>query len=296
MSHETRQNANIIAKPTAIPGFLIGDEKDPYYTLKRQFKKNSSLKKYLSEKFPEQITESKQNYTLYEILDLIEKIVGKEKLYDKNNPGLIIGNKDFADGLNTSLILTSEVHMVTITHLHLTEKSKKKLKRDEPKVKPHSTEHDWVYLPKWASDEATAVKAAKATRMAVEECRLWEVKPGLRAFMNAQDNYNKCLFKFDDIMRTITKTIHEDKYTKCDEYIHTTMKITKNLLKNALEVTAFDLTQLASLVQYQLVRNTQELPPDIQAAVDKAMEILSRSNDRPDAKFTNGMFIKTFNF
>ena len=292
MCPNCKKNADILAKPTAIPGFLIGEDNDPYYTLQREFRKYSSLKTYLSEKHPEQVTASKQYYTLYEILELIEKIVDNEKLYDNNNPGLIIGDKDFASGLNTGLVLTSDVHKFVVKQLHLTDTSQEYLKKDEPNLKPHSEEHDWAYLPKWASDEATMVKAIKATTMTIEQYRLWEVKPKLRDFMHAQENnrHKRSIFRFDEIVMTIVKSIRESKYTKFDENNHTTVTITEDLLKDALEVTAFDQTQLISLVHLQLVRHNKDVHPDVQEMMYRTMEALNRFNQGRNANNQPSVF------
>ena len=280
MCQTCKTNANILAEPTAIPGFLVGKENDLYYTLQRKFRKYSPLKAYLSEKYPKQVNTSRQLYTLYEILELIEKIVDNEKLYDENNPGMIIGNMDFAGGLNTGLILTSDVHKFVIKQLHLTKTSKEYLEKDEPNTKPHSEGHAWAHLPRWASDEATMVKAIKATTITTDDYRLWDVKPKLREFIQAQENYKHRdgLFRFEDIIRTTLKTIREKKYTKFDDYNHTTVMITGDLLKDALGVTTFDQTQLISLLQYQLIRDGKGTTPDAQTLMDMMMETLNNYN------------------
>ncbi len=292
MCKNCRTNANLIAKPTAIPGFLIGQNDDPYYTVERRFTKYSSLKAYLSEKFPKDVTSSKQDYTLYKILELIEKIVDTEKLYDTNNPGLIIGDDDFASALNTRVILTSNVHSFVVRQLKLPMQSLKIIKNDGPKLEANHDVHDWVHLPKWASEEATMVKAAKITTNSIEECRLWEVRPKLKKFMNQINNklHERSLFKFEEIVMTIVRSIREEKFTKHETSHYATVTITDDLLKEALEGTALDQTQLIPLVQLKLIRNHEAIPSNIHDALDKAMEFIHRSNQGKDEPHKTTMF------
>ncbi len=60
------------------------------YEVTQKFKENSKLFKYLQHKSPGRFQKHIEHYTLYDIITSIVKIVNREKLYDPENPRIVI--------------------------------------------------------------------------------------------------------------------------------------------------------------------------------------------------------------
>ena len=249
-------NANLIAKPSEIQGFIVGESTDPYYTVQRLFIENSTLKKYLQRKRPEKVKEESNSCTLYEILQHIKEIVDEEHLYDERNPCIIICDKDLDEALNVRSLLTSDTHEIIRHQIPPTEEANTLLKgTDKPTSIPRSAHPDTLYVPSWASEESTAIKAAKASWTSFEIGQRWKTKPKLTEFLKRHDERikNDIIFDFEDILLTVMDYTVTEAQTTYDQRHEKIVHLTGTELEDVLEVNAADFTQIVSLLQYNLV-------------------------------------------
>ena len=237
----------MIAEPTAIPGFIIGNEDDPYYKRKRTFFQRSQLKPYLQKRYPEDIKESKEKYTLWEILKLIENTVEKEKLYQDDNPELITGDDEFENAFGPRLMMTTDVHKFVVRQM------KTNINRQEKGPTLDTTKLPPRCLPRWATEKATAVKAAKESDISVIFDEDLRVSEKLAKLMNTQNGYKayRNIFNLTEILDTLITCLTKTDKAKMERKNNTTATITDQILQDALGVTALDVTQLVSLAQYQ---------------------------------------------
>lgn len=250
-------NANLIADPTEIQGFIVGKSSDPFYQVQRTFIKNSSLKKYLQQKRPEKVKEEKDKYTLFEILQHINDIVEEEHLYDDRNPCIIICNKELEEALGVRSLLTQDTIKITRNQIILTEESNNILKGiDKPTTVPRTAHIDTLYVPSWATENSTAIKAARKTSASFDINNKWKTTPKLTAFLKVHNSRVKddIAYDFEDILLTVMDYIIANAETTFDSRHEKIVHLTGTDLEDILEVNAADLTQIISLIQYNLIQ------------------------------------------
>ena len=281
MCEVCEMKANKIAEPTSIPGFIVGNEDNDYYIKLRRFIQPSPLRKYLETKHPEQVEPSCPIFTLGKILKLIEKTVEEEKLYDENNPFIIIGDEDFGRALGTKVISTLDVHAWVVKQL----KQLTNPLEDEPDTPRKNNE---VHLPKWAKKDATAVKAMIEAHTTVEVNKKQTTSEHMKTFMNKENQYNppRDTFTFPEMIETILKGIYSKKHGITYGNNHTTALLTSDIIKNALGVKAMEALQLMELVQHQIVKDsTCKIEEEIRETImmlHKKGKQQARSEPTPD--------------
>ena len=250
MQNNQENRIGRLAKPLSLPGFQTS-KSNLFYALRRTFKRYSPLKDYLNEKFPKIVNDKNQTYTLLEILQLIETIVTKEKLYDDRNPCIIICDEDLSKALKVKCTITSDVQFHVSKQLLIS--CCKKCHIQIMKKQARITDRKIIHPPRWASYTSTAIIAARNTKDEKPNGELRQIYPNLREFII---KYKKIpedteLFNEIDIRRTIMKYIRDDEDRILINNDSSIAVIKNTPLEKALGVNAFDLHQLASLVQHQ---------------------------------------------
>ncbi len=241
-----------IAPPSTIPGFLVG-KSNLFYALRRTFRRYSTLKDYLHKKFPKIVNEKNETYTLLEILELLETIVRKEHLYDERNPCIVICDEDLAKALKVKYTLTADVRFYVAKQLLISCCKKCHIKLTDKQVR--ITDARILHPPRWSSETATAIIAAKNTKEVKPIGELKKIKQKLRQFMIT---YNKLpenteLFTWENIRNTILRYFEDNDDTIYINNNRTIAVIKNTPLEEALEVNALDLDQLRSLIQHQTI-------------------------------------------
>lgn len=231
-------------------GFVVGSPKDPYFTIQREFVQNSKLREYLNKKFPTKVNKDRNEYTMIEILKLIETIVEDEILYDVNNPYIIICDDNLATAMN--------VHKTFITDTY--EYIEKQLipRKDQYQCRGYEGMTNSQHLaklptPRWASKEATGVKALKKDITQTYPNSVFKPSKQLEKFLIEQchretsDTYN--IF---EVIAEITNYLSINEDALIQESNPRIMTIKNTPLETALEVGTFDMLQIIHLVRYQL--------------------------------------------
>ena len=267
-----------IAAPNIIPGFIVGEEKDQYYNKRRKFLKDSKIKEYLQKRHPEDINESKETYTMIEILRMVETTVAKEKLYHNDNPELITGDAEFANAFGPRLVLTSDIHMFVVRQM----KTNINKKETGPIIK--FTRLPPRHLPRWATEQATAVKAVREADISAVIDEDMEVSENLSKLMNTHNTYkeHRKTFNLSEILDTLTECLTSTDKAMVDKQNRTASIIKDKLLQDALGVTALDVTQLVSLAQYQTKRSPCERSRKTVLAVLQLLNINENYNPELD--------------
>ena len=259
----------MIAAPTTIPGFIIGNENDPYYDRKRTFLQNSKVKQYLQKKYPETITESQRTYTLREILKLIESTVEKENLYHRDNPELIIGDEEFETAFGPRLMMTTDVHHLVSRQMktNINRRENGPDLGDPNKIQPR-------YLPKWATEQATAIKSAREADISTIIDEDLKVSKKLSELMNEQNNYKEPreIFNLSEILDTLLRCLRNKNMAQKETMNTLAVTITDRTLQDALGVTALDVRQLVSLAQHQTERKPCRRP---KSAVKEVLKLIN---------------------
>ena len=234
-----------------IRGFIVGPTNDPYFMIQRDFTYDSKLREYLKRKFPTKVNDDRCEYTMREILELIGKIVENEALYDENNPYIIICDNDLAEALEVHALFTTDTYEFVEQQLPPRIYQNTPYKQYEGMT---SSNHlSKLSTPKWASKEATAVKAFKKDITQTYADSLFKPTKNLEKFLieqchrRAYETYN--IF---EAIAEVTNYLAINEENMIKEQNPRVVIIKDTPLQDALEVGHFDMLQIIHLVRNQL--------------------------------------------
>lgn len=230
--------------------------------VKRKFTDDSKLYKYLTYKYPSVYNIEQNLYTIKEILINIYKTIISEKLYDLENPIMIILNKELEDALNVRILhlgdFLSFIEKQMI--IHITD-DMSFTSMNTPPIKNYITCNDGsnYIIPVWASKTANAVIARKLKVANFDIEKKYKVKSNfLKVLKSVDDSITKTIFFYREIIDLFNQYIIINKKTLVDDRNTTVFIVENDLLGQAFGVQTFSKKQLSYLIQNQLILVTDE--------------------------------------
>lgn len=198
---------------------------------KRKFPPNSKLHSLLAKRCPGIIQESKNEYTSYDILVALKKIITDDELYDVENPSIIMCDSELEDALRLRAFHVSQTRDIINNNLvQLT-----------------------LVLPVWACPSANAVTARIKANDPFDVNAIYTATQGLLELLQCYHLVSKTqrVFSYKKIMKLVqhlfSRWWREDNPT-----VAVGGNFPEPLLKRALGVTALSRDQLTYLVRAQL--------------------------------------------
>lgn len=209
------------------------------YTVPRRFLQGSKLHLYLAGKVPSMITMAKLDFTLFEVLSALRKVISSEKLFDPNNTTVIICSRDLETALNVKFMHITEVKDIVLLQMEV--------------LSP-------VLLASLTPSTQTSVSAAtsggqqQAAPYFDMEGTYW-VKPHfLKVLRMVKDvDQTKVKFSYREVVANLSKYILENKDRLFDSRNIKVAHVEGDPLGVAFNVKAFHRSQVTSLLRNQLI-------------------------------------------
>lgn len=244
------------------------------------FKPSAPLKLYLKSKLPE----LRERITLTEVLTMLKKIISNEKMFDQQNPAIIICSKQLETALNMRALHVTEIRKLVVDQLLLLPES--------CQMRLRSSTWDIIRYPCNKSPEAlppltvcepttsligsgdTATTAANlSTKTTVFEFpvskidpaiyrdknSLFKLKPDFLAALASLPNFcqNQTIFSYYEVTLLLSKYILSKKDVFFDPRNIRLAMVNNDPLGKAFQVKAFHRCQVTNLLQKQLIHVTK---------------------------------------
>ena len=230
------------------------------YDEKREFNKHSKLHRYLAYRYPGSITLEEYNYQVCEIVLTVTHIIIEDKLYDPENPTIILCDIILEDAI--------DIHAFHITSLKRVITRQFTKTPDDP-TGPHNvdggmfdlhitspaTNNETYALPSWANPNAKAVRARVDNIKRPFDTRgSYYVSPKLlTVFKTIRDiSPNQIIFEYKEITAMLTTYIMENKTRLFNPKNHLIAMVKDDLLGEVFGVLAFHRNQAIGLLRQQL--------------------------------------------
>jgi len=252
------------------------------YQIPQKFTQCSKLHRYLAIKCPEYINIRKRDYALYQIMLALKLIITREKLYDKENPTIIICDDILEDALEVRALHVSD------TKEYITKQCFPITQEEQADVGVGATTNNepdrgHFTLPCWASTSANAV-VARAN--AVSNCNAedkFTVKPDfLKVLRTVPGFVEAAVFTYTEICKLLSAYIMANKDKFFDVRNNRVALVENDLLGKAFGVQAFARSQVTSLLRSQLIPY-QELAVTNQTGLQQGDEIVETNSSPSNA-------------
>ena len=216
------------------------------YYMPRRFEAHSKLQRYLAYNCPEFVTIKKRDYNLYEILLALKKMIASKKMYDPQNPTVILCDEHLEDALNVKALHVSDVRDYIIRQLPLIEEEEK---TENCNCQYHGVPGSYR-LPSWGSAAATAVIARESITPNFDLEASYLVKPGLLKVLHAVQGVNpeQRVFRYRELSALLSAYILSKKDVLFDARNIKIAMVENDDLGKAFGVKAFARCQVTSLL------------------------------------------------
>ena len=218
----------------------------------RNFLPDSSLQFYLALHYPHTVRYSEKNYILFDIVTAVKTAITDYKLFDPQNPEIIICDSLLEAVFECEAFHISELKVRIIRHFVPIPIPR------EPWLDPvgeHVHEYPKTSLPPWGSPDAIAIRA-----QALHDCTyfppngLYRPEPALRIVLREVDTVRQRgdVFTFQDILNLVTKYVNIKKESLIDSRSTRIVHVANDALGHALGVSVYARSQQRNLVQMQI--------------------------------------------
>lgn len=250
--------SQVIIRTESIQGFITGHESDPFYHQKRRFKEDSTLELYLKKKRSTYIY--KQQYSLFEILTILEKTIRNEKQYDDNNPCMIICKRDLQEALQVRAILCSTVQYFVLRQMYTKYNTNTSIKDLKPRQRPEDNGYWIIHAPRWAKVSSLAIQIELRQKSNIQKGQVWRINDKLRRHLikegSISDQYH--LFDYYDLIKRVSISMSKYSDNISDNNNPSAMIIEGTPFEEIFGVRALDSTQYLSFIQTQLLEQIRE--------------------------------------
>lgn len=238
------------------------------YDILRRFGQNSRLHRYLAYKCPGYITIKKTDYTLVQVLLALKKVISSDKLYDPQNPNLIICDEYMEDALDVKAVHCSNiVDYVTKQMFILDDAPLPTITSIFPSgiPVPETTQTQPFPLPSWGSYLANAVVARMKAAEPFDIEGYYTMTPALFNVFKTLDGFNaeQTVFQYRELTKLLSAYLMANKATLFDYRNIKVCNVANDLLGIAFGVKAFDRCQVTSLLRAQLEPVVAPLPAEV---------------------------------
>lgn len=251
------------------------------FYLKRRFKPTSKLHRYLAYQCPGFVHISKKDYSLYELLLALKKVIHSNKLFDPHNPFIIMCDALLEDALEVKYFHTSDVSEFVLKQLEAPStpstdaSSTSTPSTDAPSTSTPSTDAPStstpatpavtiVQIPAWASMAANAVVAVqKMANQSFDIEGYYTLTPGFLDIIRSMDGVpqDKTVFHYRELTLLLSQYIMAKKDTLFDLRNVRVCYVENDPLGKVFGVKAFGRRQVTALLRTQLEPAT---PPPLQ--------------------------------
>ena len=222
----------------------------------RRFEYKSNLHSYLVNKCPETFKPNKLDYTLFLVLITLKNIISSEKLFDINNPNIILCDESLDLALNVKALHVSELQEQICKQLHLVNYAKLKPEKPSPQLQ----EQAHPIIPSWASNTAPTIPTRIQPPKPFNTNGQYEVTPALLKALQTveQVDPDQTTFYYKDVSNILSRYIIANKEKLFDLRNIRIALVQDDPLGQAFGVKAFSRTQVTSLLRSQLtpIRST----------------------------------------
>jgi len=225
----------------------------------RNFKMNSSLLAYLSEKLPDQFQWRKTETTLTKILTGLAEIIRTHTMYDTENPYMIMFGPMFELIFNARAIHINALLKRVIQYLeHSCDLEASFEKYPDQEFCTEGKTYVRLLIYAWNNPEATMHKVHKALEGQFDQFDIaanYRVKPGLLALIRSipGTDQQKEIFPYKEITLSVSNYILGNKEVLIDARCTRVAHTKGTLLEDAFGVACFDRVQLVQLIRYNVL-------------------------------------------
>jgi hypothetical protein len=232
----------------------------------RKFAEGSKLHCYLKKKYRIGIFNSPFTQ-VYTVCNALRKIILEERLFDPQNPSIIICNEELENALDQKAIHESELKRNVCKQLFVVN-SPEDARLGSQARKLIDEKNDTLWTPSWGSENATMVELRRRDQELLAKGLKFDtegeyfVTPELlRAIRQVEGvDQNKTIFLYGDISKLMSRYIVMNSHNFFDMRNVRICLIENDILRVAFKVSAFDRNQITSLLRSQLIffRKNQE--------------------------------------
>lgn len=253
---------------TSLPNLDISQttvENLKIYYEPRVFVENSTLHLYLAKYQPMLIFRERFDYNLYEVLTALKKIIKTKKLFDENNPIVVMCDQELEYALDVKALHLSEMREYVCKQLHLKETND--LSVSQPATLPATqiaqnsaslsaqvSDFYNIILPSWSSSANNVIARNNSTTQFDIEAD-YVVKYNFLKVLRAVEgvDQNKIIFSYRDVANLLSKYIINNIYKLCDHRNIRVIFVENDLLGAAFGVKVFARCQITLLMRQQLL-------------------------------------------
>ena len=284
MAEEQRKDkVTVIYRPHTQANMMTAEA--AIYHQKRIFKPDSPLFKYLVKNAPTYFKNQTLDTALYEIMICLKRIISEKKLYDPDNPAIIILNEDLTEALGTARLHVSEVREQVIDQLITPPDQTIIYVSDKPTIQPVQPaqaiqmaippQTNNLVIPCWANRNARVYEVMRNTNpnfnirgFYIPSKELLEVMRELPTTSMRQS-----IFHYPDITGKISKFIMENKHILMDLTNIRIIKISETKMGKCFKVSYLHRNQITAFIRHELTPITDPvaisnefnalIPPDM---------------------------------
>jgi Zinc finger, C3HC4 type (RING finger)/SWIB/MDM2 domain len=227
------------------------------YYQKRRFTDTSKLHRYLAVKCRGYISISRKDYNLYEVLLALKKVITSDRLYDPQNPTVVLCDDLLEDVLEVKAIHVSEIKDQVCKQLFLLEDALEHPTtptNDGPSYTLTLANGDSFALPSWASISANAVVARMNALPDFDIEGMYCIKPEFLKVLRKVEGVNQeqTVFYYKEVTSILSRYIMSNKNRFFDSRNIRVALVEGDQLGLAFGVKAFARSQVTSLLRAQL--------------------------------------------
>jgi Zinc finger, C3HC4 type (RING finger)/SWIB/MDM2 domain len=270
------------------------------YYQKRRFTETSKLHRYLAVKCRGYISIRIKDYNLYEVLIALKKVITSDRLYDPQNPTVILCDDLLEDVLEVKALHVSEIKDHVIKQLFLVDETL------EPPPTPTNNgpsytltpaNGDSFILPSWASTSANAVVARMNALPDFDTEGMYCIKPEFLKVIRKVEGVNQeqTIFYYKEITSILSRYIMSNKNRFFDSRNIRVALVEDDQLGLAFGVKAFARSQVTSLLRAQLIpykESVNEKSKNVFVQTENIVASTSNADSTPVEKSENE-FIQT---
>lgn len=260
------------------------------YNISRCFKATSKLHRYLTYQCPGFVNISQNEYTLYDLLLALKKVISSNKLFDPHNPFIILCDANLEDALEVKYAHTTDIkdfvlkQMDTVNNLPGAPPTSDTPQASEPSTPPASTSTAAIplsstnILPIWGSMSANVVVAIqKVSAQSFDIEGFYTLTPAFLDVIRSIDGVpqDKTVFHYRELTNLLSQYIMANKTALFDMRNIRVCYVANDPLGQAFGVKAFVRGQVTALLRAQLepaAPPTQPLPLPPQPAPESSSQ------------------------
>lgn len=220
---------------------------DPWWCRIKTFIEHSTLQEYLTHK-PGPINWSKRHWDLVDIMNVLEECIQNEKMYDKNNPIIVILSPELEDILNVKFC--SIYDLPDYLERHFVQRHFGKIKWNHAETKQK--------MPRWARRDAKALVKINSVPRDFDTTASYKLSPKLKKALQKKIkpvlDPKRNVFEYKEITEALSIYLRDMENNILVDYRSIRVaNITKDPLKKAFSCNFFSRDQVSDLLRSQLI-------------------------------------------